>query len=94
LEFYCGLLGFKIRSDNLIEGISAETGSGSEGVRSRLVSIKAGGTELELFQFTEPAVKPLAKDQRMSPDMSFIRMADEVVCKYQKSYFPYFLQAQ
>ena len=64
LEFYHGLLGFEIKSDIMAEGELAETGLGLKGIKFRQVYLKAGNSELELFQYIEPIGKQIDKDQR------------------------------
>lgn len=64
LEFYNELLGFEVLSDNMAEGEIADTGLGIKDIKFRQVYLRAGSTELELFQYINPEGKKLDESQR------------------------------
>ena len=64
LEFYSDLLGLEIISDNIAEGELVEAGLGLRGTKFRQVYLRAGKSELELFQYLKPLGKQIDKDQQ------------------------------
>lgn len=55
LEFYRDILGFEVLNDRTVEGNFAETVTGIEGVRMRIIHLGGYGQGLELIQYLTAA---------------------------------------
>ena len=60
LEFYRDLLGFEVLDDRTVEGNFAETVTGLEGVRMRIIHLSGYGQGLELIQYLCASGQPQA----------------------------------
>ena len=60
LEFYREALGFEVLDDRTVEGDFAETVTGLEGVRMRIIHLSGYGQGLELIQYLCASGQPQA----------------------------------
>lgn len=75
LHFYRDLLGLEMGADVEVEGPVLDEIVGLKNAKVRIVHLKCGeGQEVELFQYTEPAISSFPKDYRQC-DGGIIHMA-------------------
>ncbi len=64
LRFYRDLLGLEVMSDVEFEGAVLDDITGLENAKVRIVALKCGEDEVELFQYYKPASSSFSKDYR------------------------------
>lgn len=74
IEFYRGVLTFKVESDTEIHGREYELLTGVFGARSRIVRLRLGDEVIELTEFLTPRGRPIPPDSR-SNDLWFQHVA-------------------